>query len=196
MMEDKKDLQEFDLDDILSEFNDGPGTEDVSDLGELSEDMARIVGTWDTEEAPAVPVLKVPDPVSMDTGRINDLISQLTTETAGDSEKPADPDNGTVAAEEVPMDTIRMNQLIDEIAGETGKAEEMSAETIRMDPMADHRDTAEAEGNTVSEDETIRLDSASTDATIRIESAPAEEAQKKSRKHPVSSTIRVPVCGN
>ena len=179
MMEDKKDLQEFDLDDILSEFNDGPGTEDVSDLGELSEDMARIVGTWDTEEAPAVPVLKVPEPVSMDTGRINDLISQLTMETAGNSAKPAAPDDGTVAAEEVPMDTIRMNQLIDEIAGETDKAEEMSAETIRMDPMADHRDTAEAESNTVSEDETIRLDSASTDATIRIESAPAEETEEK-----------------
>ena len=46
MMEDKKDLQEFDLDDILSEFNASEPVADA-DLGEMSDDLAQLVGDWD-----------------------------------------------------------------------------------------------------------------------------------------------------
>ena len=47
-MEDNKELQEFDLDDILSEFQDEPVAGE--DLGELSEDLNRLMGNWLADE--------------------------------------------------------------------------------------------------------------------------------------------------
>lgn len=173
MMEDKKDLQEFDLDDILSEFNDLPGSEDASDLGELSDDMAQLMGTWDSEETPEIPAVSVPGPVSMDTGRINDLISQLAEEASAKTvpDKPAE--------EAVQMDTIRMNQLIAEITGEKETAEAMSAETVRMEAVSVPGGEQKEKNEAVSEDKTIRLDGVSTDATIRMENMPDEKASEK-----------------
>ena len=171
MMEDKKDLQEFDLDDILGEFNDAPGTEDASDLGELSEDLAQLVGDWDGDEAPAVPRVEVPNPVSMDTGRINDLIAQLAEEVSEKEKEPAGMQPSDRAPEAVPMDTIRMNQLIDEIAREEEAAKTMAADTIRMEPLKEKADAVSEKEDVADLGETVRLDSVPMDETIRLNDA-------------------------
>ena len=166
MMEDKKDLQEFDLDDILGEFNEVSGAEDASDLGELSEDLAQLVGDWDGDEVPSVPKVEVPNPVSMDTSRINDLISQLA-EAGSSQADPAD-----AATEAVPMDTIRMNQLIEEITQEEKK---MAADTVRIEPMNKEKDEAPEKEDVESLGETVRLDDVSAEATIRLDGVSTDE---------------------
>ena len=172
-MEDKKDLQEFDLDDILSEFNDSEPVADA-DLGEMSDDLAQLVGDWDKEAAPAVPVVETPAAVSMDTGRINDLISQLTGEAAAVKES-AQPDSDDTTSESAPMDTIRMNQLIAEITEEENKAAAMSADTIRMEPLGTRGNEESKEQSEASEDKTIRIDAVSMDETIRVETVSADD---------------------
>ena len=168
MMEDKKDLQEFDLDDILGEFDAVSGAEDVSDFGELSDDLAQLVGGWDADEAPAVPKVEVPNPVSMDTGRINDLISQLTEEVSVKEEKAVPMESSGNVPEAVPMDTIRMNQLIDEIAQEEETSKMMAADTIRMEPLVKNADAASEKEEVADLGETVRLDSVSAEETIRL----------------------------
>ena len=165
-MEDKKDLQEFDLDDILNEFQ--SAADDDGDLGELSDDLARLVGNWDSEEAPAVPVAEVPEPVTLDTVRMNELISQM------DKPEEADPVQKT-EDEVAPMDTIRMNQLIAEIIDRTDEAPvDAAAETIRMD--SDMLHSAEKElPEAALEDETIRMDSVFDEATIRLDGVSQEK---------------------
>jgi len=160
-MDDKKDLQEFDLDDILGEFQDQP--EETGDLGELPEDLAQLVGDWDSDDAPAVPSVEIPSAVSMDTARMNDLISRIAAEEAASSD-PAEP-----AA--VPMDTVRMNALIAEITEES------------EDSSASIPETA------VSADKTIRMEPVSSDATIRLDALPTADAPEKSAD--TDATIRI-----
>ena len=178
-MEDKNNLQEFDLDDILSEFHDLP--EESTDLGELSGDLVELVGNWDSEDAHEVPSVKIAPPVSMDTGRLNDLIAQLSAEEAApeadaavqpvSEERPAEPEAAGQA--DVPMDTIRMNELIQEIMEETGEEKTVSDDTIiRLDPIPAVSASEEA---AVSEDATIRLDTVSNDETIRLDHVSDDE---------------------
>ena len=168
-MDDKKDLQEFDLDDILNEFQDQ--TEDSSDLGELSEDLAQLVGDWDSGDAPHLPTVEVPSPVSMDTGRMNDLIAEIAAANDASDAPEAGTSDAAPEASSAPMDTIRMNELIAEIMEQSTEAPAVSAEdtirvdaaavseapTIRMEPISP--DAVKADG--VSEDATIRMDAVS-----------------------------------
>ena len=154
-MEDKKDLQEFDLDDILSEFQDTP--EAGGDLGELTGELAELVGDWDSGEAPAVPSVEIHAPVSMDTGRINELIAEVNAQEAG-SEEPA----------ASPMDTIRMNEIIAEILdqGDTAPVP-AAADTVRINAATLPGDKSSID--TVSDDATIRMDAIPEDPTIRLD---------------------------
>ena len=52
-MQDKNDLQEFELDDLISEFQDPSEVSD--DAGELTGELADLLGDWGTEET-AVPM--------------------------------------------------------------------------------------------------------------------------------------------
>ena len=73
-MQDNNELQEFELDDLISEFQDPSEVSD--DAGELTGELADLLGDWGTEETAA----------PMDTIRMNDLISQLTSGEAPASE--------------------------------------------------------------------------------------------------------------
>ena len=191
-MEDKNELQEIDLDEILSEFQDTP--EVGEDLGQLSEDMAELVGDWDSDKAPSVPVVEVTVPVSMDTIRMNELIEQLTAEAPEQMAVKEAPK----AEEPVPMDTIRMNQLIDEITKEDTANTVSSEETVRLDVLPTEAREAEnkvtddatirmapvsgedaAHAAAASEAATIRMDAVSTDATIRLDSLKSETASEE-----------------
>ena len=160
-MEDKKDLQEFDLDDILSEFQDTP--EVGEDLGELSGDLAQLVGGWDSDEAPSVPAIEIPEPVPMDTGRINDLISQVKAQEAAPEEDIA----SDAAAS--PMDTTRMNEIIAEIMEQSDSAPApASADTVRIDGTS-AQGSEKNDPGLVSDDATIRMDAIPADPTIRLD---------------------------
>ena len=108
-MQDNNELQEFELDDLISEFQDPSEVSD--DAGELTGELADLLGDWGTEETAA----------PMDTIRMNDLISQLTSSEAPASE--TGPEAETAPAEEsaasAPMDTLRMNDLISQIIEDT-----------------------------------------------------------------------------
>jgi len=148
-MQDKKELQEFDLDDILSEFHALPGETDAADadLSELSGDLAQLLGDWDTQEAPAVTEPAVP-------------------------EAPVDIPQGAPAQSAAPMDTIRMNELIQEIIQQSDNADASEEATIRMDAVSDD-ETIRMEA--VSGDETIRMEAVSSDETIRMEAVSQDE---------------------
>ena len=145
-MHDKNELQEFDLDDILSEFRDLP-EEGASDL-----------------EASAS--------VSMDTGRMNELISQLEQQREEEEE---------AAKTAVSMDTGRMNDLIAEIM-EQAEPVDHSNDTVRLpDKDASNEATRRMEAVTAdppktaepTAEETLRMDSVSQEETRRID--PIEE---------------------
>ena len=145
-MHDKNELQEFDLDDILSEFRDLP-EEEASDL-----------------EASAS--------VSMDTGRMNELISQLEQQREEEEE---------AAKAAVSMDTGRMNDLIAEIM-EQAEPVDHSNDTVRLpDKDASNEATRRMEAVTAdppktaepTAEETLRMDSVSQEETRRID--PIEE---------------------
>lgn len=166
-MEDKKDLQEFDLDDILSEFQDTP--EAGEDLGELSGDLAQLVGDWDSDEAPSVPAVEIPDPVPMDTGRINDLISQVKAQEAAPEEDIA----SDAAAS--PMDTTRMNEIIAEIMEQSDSAPApTSADTVRIDGTS-AQGSEKNDPGLVSDDATIRMDAIPADPTIRLDAVSSDQ---------------------
>ena len=145
-MHDKNELQEFDLDDILSEFRDLP-EEGASDL-----------------EASAS--------VSMDTGRMNELISQLEQQREEEEE---------AVKTAVSMDTGRMNDLIAEIM-EQAEPVDHSNDTVRLpDKDASNEATRRMEAVTAdppktaepTAEETLRMDSVSQEETRRID--PIEE---------------------
>ena len=178
-MQDKNELQEFNLDDILTEFQDLP--EDSGDLGELNSDLAQLVGDWDSDSTPVIPSVTIPTAVSMDTTRMNDLISQIAAsgeDSVQEGEVPAS----------APMDTIRMNELIAEITAESADSENDAAEekNTRLDPVSDdatiRMDTlpsAEPSAAPVPDDATIRMDTlpvkdaVTDDKTIRLDSTPS-----------------------
>ena len=165
-MEDKHELQEFDLDDILSEFQDTP--EEAGDLGELSGDLAQLVSDWDTEDTAPIPAVEIPA-VSMDTGRLNELISQMSAQEHSEE--------STDAASASPMDTVRMNELIAEIIDQA-EGEAAPDNTIRVDVSPSQK--AAADGNTaaaeeVPDDATIRLDSVTDATTIRMDSVSTDD---------------------
>ena len=178
-MQDKNELQEFNLDDILTEFQDLP--EDSGDLGELNSDLAQLVGDWDSDSTPVIPSVTIPTAVSMDTTRMNDLISQIAAsgeDSVQEGEVPAS----------APMDTIRMNELIAEITAESADSEIDAAEekNTRLDPVSDdatiRMDTlpsAEPSAAPVPDDATIRMeslpvkDAVTDDKTIRLDSTPS-----------------------
>ena len=180
-MQDKNELQEFNLDDILTEFQDLP--EDSGDLGELNSDLAQLVGDWDSDSTPVIPSVTIPTAVSMDTTRMNDLISQIAAsgeDSVQEGEVPAS----------APMDTIRMNELIAEITAESADSEIDAAEekNTRLDPVSDdatiRMDTlpsAEPSAAPVPDDATIRMDTlpvkdaVTDDKTIRLDSTPSDD---------------------
>ena len=186
-MEDKKDLQEFDLDDILSEFQDTP--EAGGDLGELTGELAELVSDWDSGETPAIPAVEVRTPVSMDTGRINELIAEVKAQEAAPDE------NVHAEAPASPMDTTRMNEIIAEILerGETVPAP-AAADTVRIDGtelpgmetvIGDSvSDDATIRMDAIPEDPTIRMDPVSPDPTIRMESLETAGSPEKEDVRP------------
>ena len=182
-MEDNKELQEFELDDILSEFQDMP--EGGEDLGELSDDLAQLVEKWGLDEVSSG---DNGSPVTGDTLRMGGKISGTKTSAADDKEK-------TAAA---PMDTIRMNQLIAEIIDQAdGSQETSAADTIRMDSRITSGAAKTAE-NGISEDDTIKIETVSGDDTIRFdevsqdETIRLEELEEKTEKKPASNIIYNP----
>ena len=147
-MSDNKDLQGFDLDDILNEF------QDVSlDAADASEDLDSLLGDWLTADtAPA----DVPEK----------------------ADEPAAPAADAVSGESAPMDTIRMNQLIAEIVDQTEAAEPVASEesTVRMDELTELH--AEETNNVVSEDATINLEAVEQDVASFFDKTPAPEAPR------------------
>ena len=160
-MEDKKDLQEFDLDDILSEFQDAPQADDT--LDELTDDLAQLVGDWNSGEAPADPAVVDPDPISMDTTHINELIAEVNAQS------PAPEADISADAPASPMDTTRMNEIIAEILEQSENALAPSAaDTVRIDNAPAQNDE-KAEPEAVCDDPTIRMDAIPDDPTIRLD---------------------------
>ena len=151
-MQDKNELQEFDLDDILSEFQDLPEADAEADLTD-------ILGDW-AEEAP----------VSTDTTPMNDLISQLAAQR--EAEEQASAAVEAVPEEEddaVPMDTLRMNDLISQIMEETESAAPSDEDTIRVENLTDQLPDRPEQEPEAAEAATVRMDPVSADATRRMD---------------------------
>lgn len=178
-MQDKNELQEFDLDDILSEFQDLP--ED-----DASGDLTDILGDW-AEEAPA----PVQEPaVVSDTIRMNDLISQLAAEREAEEQEKAAVDSLPTEEESgaVPMDTLRMNDLISQIMEETEGSASSEEDTIRVENLADHLPDRPEQAPEVTEEATVRMDPVSPDATRRMD---ALETHAAPEAVPEDGTIRM-----
>ena len=186
-MQDKNELQEFELDDLISEFQDPSEVSD--DAGELTGELADLLGDWDTEET-AVP---------MDTIRMNDLISQLSSDESSVEEPVPEADAAPAEeADDASMDTIRMNELISQIIEETEAPSPLPEDaTIRMDVMPDkvpvdaNDDDMTIRLDSVPEDETIRLDPVSDSPTIRMEPL-MKEAAEEEEEAPESKIIYNP----
>ena len=161
-MQNKNEFQEFDLDDILSEFQDLPeGDADAS--GDLSD----ILGNW-AEEAPA----SSEEPaVDSDTIRMNDLISQLAAEREEEEQVEAAVASVPTEAESgaVPMDTLRMNDLISRIMEETEGSAPSGNDTIRVENLAQQLPDRPEQAPEATEDATVRMDPVSPDATRRMD---------------------------
>ena len=154
------DNNDFNLDDILSEFH----GENQEDAEALSGGLDDLLGDWLTD-APDAQADLFPD----DTIRLNELIAQLAEEPAeAVSPEAAEEESAVPAAEEaVPTDTLRLNELIADVVEQT-QAETPAVsdeQTIRMDVLP----TSHAAGSEAQEE------ALSTDATIRMEELPAEE---------------------
>ena len=154
------DNNDFNLDDILSEFH----GENQEDAEALSGGLDDLLGDWLTD-APDAQADLFPD----DTIRLNELIAQLAEEPAeAVSPEAAEEESAVPAAEEaVPTDTLRLNELIADVVEQT-QAETPAVsdeQTIRMDVLP----TSHAAGSEAQEEVL------STDATIRMEELPAEE---------------------
>lgn len=147
-MSDNKDLQGFDLDDILNEF------QDVSlDAADASEDLDSLLGDWLTADtAPA--------------------------DASEKADEPAVPAADAVSGESAPMDTVRMNQLIAEIVDQTEAAEPVASEesTVRMDELTELH--AEETNNVVSEDATINLEAVEKEVASFFGETPETEAPR------------------
>ena len=155
------DNKDFNLDDILSEFQDIP----QDDALELSGDLNDLLGDWATPDtvSNAEPEAKS---ASLDTIRLNELISQLADEgsaadAAADEAAPAGIAADASREESVPeaavsMDTASLNNLIAEIVEQTEEEARPVTEeaTIRMDSLPSQH----SEPSAVSEDATIRMD--------------------------------------
>jgi len=160
-MQDNKELQEFSLDDILSEFQDLPEAD-----GDL-DDLSGILGDWDTEDKPSA--------APMDTIRMNELITQL--EQAREAEEAAAPAGAPAPVEEAPgapMDTIRMNDLISQIMEEAQPGAASPDDTIRVENLAEQLPENQDNAAEVSEDATIRMEMIFKDGTIRMDAASDE----------------------
>ena len=185
------DKNDFNLDDILNEFQDLPG--DAAGTVDVSGDLDDLLGSWITD-APAPEAAPESEEVPMDTIRLNDLIASLAEsgETAdisteeiaetADPVRPEAPVSEETPSEETkdPMDTLRMNELIAQIVEQTEQTAPVAsdAETIRMDALSSGHGEAENPAGSVSQDETIRMD------VLPEESAPkaAEPAQEAAPK--------------
>lgn len=154
------DNNDFNLDDILSEFH----GENQEDAEALSGGLDDLLGDWLTD-APDAQADLFPD----DTIRLNELIAQLAEEPAeAVSQEAAEEESAVPAAEEaVPTDTLRLNELIADVVEQT-QAETPAVsdeQTIRMDVLP----TSHAAGSEAQEEVL------STDATIRMDELPAAE---------------------
>lgn len=184
------DKNDFNLDDILSEFQDLPG--DAAGTADVSGDLDDLLGSWITEDS-APEAAPEAEEVPMDTIRLNELIAELadsgeTADAAAEEVTEADEPisaEGSVPEEtasedtEVPMDTLRMNELIAQIAeqAEHTAPAASDAATIRLDALASQH----AEENipaSVSREETIRMDALPEDSAQET-AVPVQEAAPK-----------------
>lgn len=168
-MQDKHEFSEFDLEDILSEFQPFP-EEDSDASGDLTDFLDSLSEETTTEESPVV----------SDTIRMNNLISQIEAEQEAE-EAAAEAEPVQEESPAVTMDTLRMNDLISQIMDETEPETLSSSEdTIRVENLAQqlpeqHEGTpavtedATLRMEAVSEEPTVRMDAVSTDATIRMD---------------------------
>ena len=181
------DKNDFNLDDILNEFQDLPG--DAAGTADVSGDLDDLLGNWITEDSSPEAALETEE-VSMDTIRLNELIAELadsrdTADAAAEEVAEADapistevsvPEETVSEDTEVPMDTLRMNELIAQIEEQNAQSapEVSDAATIRLD-MVSAQQSGEADelSAAVSEDETIRMDA------VPEESAPKNTAPVK-----------------
>ena len=165
-MEDNKELQGFDLDDILSEFQTDAAEGDA--LEAVDAELSSLLGDWDTSA----------EEISADTKEIGQIIAQAS-ETAASAQ--ADPISDTVT-----MDTTRMNDLIRQIEEENAAAEMAADVSAAMDARETIRVGQNTEAAAVPGD-TIRLNSIAQlvaeaaaapqdDPTIRISVSEAEAA--------------------
>jgi len=169
-MQDNKELQDFDLDDILNEFHDTP-QEEPGPL-DITGELTSLLGDWE-EIAAASPVEKAKASTSMETSRMTDLITQLEQEMDAQETSDEEPD----AEKELPMDTLRMNEIIAEISKMEPDAP-TDEPTLRVDiPEEDLSEAPE-----VTDDPTIRMElseelladlNITDEPTIRVE--PSDE---------------------
>ena len=157
------DNHDFNLDDILNEFQDIP----QGDAEELSGELDDLLGSWLTDAPDADSGAE--DSVPMDTIRLNELIGQLTdAETVTESAPSAAREVSAADAADAAPAVSRENT-----PAETRKLpakEEIRVSddaTIRLDALSPEKTDSHAEA--VSEDTTIRMDAVSQDATIRMD---------------------------
>lgn len=184
-MQDNKELQGFDLDDILNEFHDL--SQDIPDVAgdELSGDLADLLGDWDNDDTPAVPVVEAPAAVSMDSTHMHELVAQLSADTSDETEEEAENGEKTAAEPQpVSMDTGRMNALIAEIMEQSAGDDPLRTDaTVRVDNLADHFAS-----------DSDKEDPAPTDATFRMDpvvSEPAETVPEKKPQEPAKAENRI-----
>ena len=134
-MDNKNELQEFDLDDILNEFHDLP-EEPSEDLleGVQDESLKEELDELDhlLEELPAVEVVQAFDPV------------EILAESAETAEETSD-------EEDVPMDTIRMMEIIKEVTRQT-EEDEAEDSTVLSDDTKVRMEDAPEEAEEVEEE--------------------------------------------
>ena len=169
-MEDNKELQGFDLDDILNEFQDA-ASEDAG-LEEYSGDLDSLLGEWGASAADR-------DSVPMDTIRMNELIPQISGEEGPDQEEKSAP-----PAQAVPSDTVRMQELINQIAEENAAAEEPASDaTIRMDtlPSQSSEETIRMDGLDIPASGDGSMEELLSDPTIRMDLSEEDLPQAESQ---------------
>lgn len=159
------DNKDFNLDDILNEFQDVP----QGDTEELSGELDDLLGDWLTDTQDEEP-RETDDAAPVDTIRLNNLIAQLadlpadgeyaSAEAAEEAEEPSLSEAATIRMDALPAQAA---ELSDTESGE---------DTVGLDAVSED---ATIRLDAVSEDATIRLDAVSDEETIRMDSLPEEE---------------------
>ena len=167
-MDNKNELQEFNLDDILNEFHDLPEEDTVGDIGELagnSDDLKEELEKLDhlLEDLPEAPVLPQAPEAETPAAEVPEAEAAEAVPVEQPEVSAGEPSEES-EAESTPMDTIRMVEIIKEITKDAEDPESTEEPAVSDDPTI-HIDELGAEHF---EDETSEgaapEDAAETDA--------------------------------